>query len=129
MGASATIPCTKWWIYKRTYQRIWWYGLQRYTILNTQNDLVNKTLTELYFTILHLIVRYQNRCSNKYANYKMIATALRPTPTSSDTNEMYRNTEDVKYQNLQIQYHKCTSRLRKKINDKFNFKTVANWVT
>lgn len=99
---------------------------KRYTLLNTQNDLVNNTLTgTVFYNFASDSLDTKLDVQVNYANYKNESDRI--TTNSyfiSDTNEMYRNTEDVKYQNP-TNFNIVSARVdfEKKINNTFNFET------
>ncbi|MFV8362870.1 outer membrane beta-barrel protein [Flavobacterium sp. ZT3P35] len=99
---------------------------KRYTFLNTQNDLVNNTLTgTVFYNFASDSLDTKIDAQINYANYKNDSNRITTNSYfTSDTNEMYRNTEDVKYQNP-TNFNIISARVdfEKKINDKFNFET------
>ena len=99
---------------------------KRYTILNTQNDLVNNTLTgTVFYNFVSDSLDTKLDVQVNYANYKNESDRVTTNSYfTSDTNQMYRNTEDVKYQNP-TNFNIATARVdfEKKINNNFNFET------
>jgi outer membrane receptor protein involved in Fe transport len=99
---------------------------KRFTLLNTQNNLVNNTLTgTVFYNFASDSLDTKLDVQINYANYKNDSDRITTNSYfTSDTNEMYRNTEDVKYQNP-TNFNILSTRIdfEKKINENFNLET------
>jgi outer membrane receptor protein involved in Fe transport len=101
---------------------------KRYTILDTQDDILNTTLTStLFYNFASDSLDTKIDAQLSYANYQNDSDRLTSNAYFNATsNEMYRNTEAVKYQNpTNFNILSAKVDLEKKISKTFNFETGA----
>ena len=100
----------------------------RFTILDTQNDILNTTLTStLFYNFASDSLDTKIDAQLSYANYQNDSDRLTSnTYFNANTTEMYRNIEAIKYQNP-TKFNILSAKLdfEKKLSNTFNFETGA----
>jgi outer membrane receptor protein involved in Fe transport len=101
---------------------------KRFTILDTQDDVLNTTLTStLFYNFASDSLDSKIDAQLSYANYQNDNDRLTSNAYfNANTNEMYRNTEAVKYQNP-TNFNILSAKIdfEKKLTTTFNFETGA----
>lgn len=101
---------------------------KRFTILDTQDDIQNTTLTStLFYNFASDSLDTKIDAQLSYANYQNDSDRLTTNAYfNANTNEMYKNTEAVKYQNP-TNFNIVSAKIdfEKKISKTFNFETGA----
>ncbi|MDG2430921.1 outer membrane beta-barrel family protein [Flavobacterium sp.] len=99
---------------------------ERYTILNTQDDKINKTLTStLFYNFASDSLDTKIDAQLSYANYQNDSDRLTSNAYfNANTNAMYKNSEAVKFQNpTNFNIVNAKVDFEKKISKTFNFET------
>jgi outer membrane receptor protein involved in Fe transport len=99
---------------------------KRFTILDTQDDILNTTLTStLFYNFASDSLDTKIDAQLSYANYQNDSDRLTSNAYfNASTNEIYRNTEAVKYQNP-TNFNILSAKIdfEKKVSKTFNFET------
>jgi outer membrane receptor protein involved in Fe transport len=99
---------------------------KRFTILDTQDDILNTTLTStLFYNFASDSLDTKIDAQLSYANYQNDSDRLTSNAYfNASTNEIYRNTEAVKYQNP-TNFNILSAKIdfEKKVTKTFNFET------
>ncbi|WP_369753012.1 outer membrane beta-barrel protein [Flavobacterium sp. WC2409] len=99
---------------------------KRFTILDTQDDIANTTLTgTVFYNFSSDSLDTKIDAQLNYANYQNSSDRLTSnTYFNANTNEMYRDIEAVKYQNP-TNFNIISAKIdfEKKVNNTFNFET------
>lgn len=98
----------------------------RFTILNTEGDIANTTLTStLFYNFASDSLDTKLDAQLSYANYQNDSDRLTSNSYfNANTNEMYKDIEAVKYQNpTNFNIISAKADYEKKVNNTFNFET------